>query len=120
MSSDYQITGSVTQVYPSQSFPSGFVKREFVVTTEDEYPQPLKFEVLKEKCVLLDGITVGERVNVRFRIRGSVTKDGARYFVNLQAWTVDRLNAGNAAPSASDDEPLPREVPTGADDDMPF
>ena len=117
--SDYQITGSVTQVYPSQSFPSGFVKREFVVTTEDEYPQPLKFEVLKEKCALLDGITVGERVNVRFRIRGSVTKDGERYFVNLQAWAVDRLEMGNAAPSASD-EPFPSEPPPAADDDMPF
>lgn len=116
---DYQVTGSITQIYPSQSFPSGFVKREFVVTTEEEYPQPLKFEFLKEKCALLDALTIGERVTVKFRVRGSVTKDGQRYFVNLQAWQIDRLEMGNAAPSA-DDEPLPSQPPPGLDDDMPF
>jgi len=120
--SDFQITGSVTKIFPSQSFPSGFIKREFVVTTEDEYPQPLKFEVIKEKCALLDALTAGERVNVRFRIRGAlVPKDGLeRYFVNLQAWAVDRLETGKAAPVAADDEPPLREAPPLADDDMPF
>lgn len=115
---DYQITGAITQISPEQSFPSGFVKREFVVTTEEEYPQPLKFEFIKERCALLDGVNIGERVNVRFRIRGSVTKDGARYFVNLQAYQLERLEGGHAEPAAHDDEPLPAELP--GDDDMPF
>ena len=33
-----------------QSFPSGFTKREFVVTTAaDKYPQDLKFEIVKDE-----------------------------------------------------------------------
>ena len=114
---DYHVTGSVTHVYPSQSFPSGFVVREFVVTIDDEYPQPLKFEVIKEKCVLLDALAVGERVGVKFRLRGSVTKDGLRYFNKLQAYQIERLDGG-AAPA--DDEPPPMQPPPGIDDEMPF
>ena len=115
---DYQITGSVTQVYPAQSFPSGFVKREFVVTTEEEYPQPLKFEVYKEKCAMLDTLATGARITVKFNIRGSVTKDGQRYFVNLQAWQIEHLDPGAATPG--NDEPPIMEPPPAADDEMPF
>jgi len=115
---DYQITGSITQIYPAQSFPSGFVVREFVVTTEEDYPQPLKFEVYKEKCAMLDAFKAGERVTVKFRLRGSVTKDGARYFNKLSAWQVDHLEAG--AGSYPEDEPPMMQPPPAADDEMPF
>jgi len=115
---DYQITGSILQIYPAQNFPSGFVVREFVVTTEEDYPQPLKFEVYKERCAMLDAFTTGERVTVKFRLRGSVTKDGSRYFNKLSAWQVDRLEAGAGA--LPEDEPPMMQPPPAADDEMPF
>ena len=50
----YQLEGSIKLISPAQTFPSGFVKREFVVTTDDQYPQDIKLELTKEKCALLD------------------------------------------------------------------
>ena len=44
-----QITGVITLINPTQTFDSGFQKREFVVTTKEQYPQDLKFELLKDK-----------------------------------------------------------------------
>ena len=117
---DYQTTGSILQIYPAKSFPSGFVVREFVVTTEDEYPQSLVFEVIKEKCALLDSLVVGERVNVKFRIRGSATKDGQRFFNKLSVWQIDRLETGPATAAPGDDEPPMMQPPPGMDDEMPF
>jgi hypothetical protein len=110
----YDITGSVKLVSEVQTFPSGFSKREFVVQTEDDYPQPLKFECVKEKCALLDRLAVNDRVRVLFRIRGNAGKDGLRYFVSLQAFQVDKIEPDGSS-VAVDDAPPPAE-----DDPMPF
>jgi len=110
----YDITGSVKLISEVQTFPSGFSKREFVVQTEDDYPQPLKFECVKEKCALLDHLAANDRVRVLFRIRGNASKDGSRYFVSLQAYQVDKVEVDGSSVSA-DDAPPPSE-----DDPMPF
>lgn len=54
----YEMTGAVKVVMDEVTFPSGFNKREFVVTTEDDrYPQDIKFETVKEKTALLTLLT---------------------------------------------------------------
>jgi single-strand DNA-binding protein len=63
-------------------FESGFTKREFVVSTEEMYPQDVKFELLKDKCSILDQYQVGDTVRVSFNIRGSLWQN--KYFTNLQ------------------------------------
>ena len=37
-----EITGKVKVIMDMQSFDSGFTKREFVVTTKEQYPQDIK------------------------------------------------------------------------------
>jgi hypothetical protein len=79
-----------------QTFDSGFTKREFVVEVEDgNYPQMVKFECVRDKVELVDGLSVGDRVKVRFDIRGNEWKD--RYFVNLSAWKIEKVEEGAAA-----------------------
>lgn len=86
----YEMVGSVKVVEDTQTFSSGFSKREFVVTTEDKYPQDVKFEATKEKIEMVDRLKVGDRIKVSFNIRGNEYK--GRYYVNLQAWKIE--NAG--------------------------
>ena len=53
----YDMTGTVKVIMDQQTFESGFTKREFVVTTDDDrYPQDIKFECVKDKCALLDEV----------------------------------------------------------------
>lgn len=88
-----------------QTFGSGFTKREFVVTTaHDKYPQDLKFEIVKDKCALLDSFEQGQEVVVNFDIRGNEYQ--GRYYVNLSCWKIQPANgqssetpAGNVAPA---------------------
>jgi single-strand DNA-binding protein len=108
----YEMTGSVKVIFEPMVFPSGFTKREFVLTMDDDYPQDIKFACIKEKCSLLDNIAVGERVKVNFRIRGNLFKE--RYFVDLQAFRIDKLEADGSSISYDegidvplDDPPLP-------------
>ena len=103
----YEVTGAVKMIAEQQTFPSGFTKREFVLTTEEDYPQNLKIECIKDRCSLLDGLKEGDRITVRFNIRGS--EYNGRYFVNLQAWRIAKPDAEAAGgkPHAEDDlEPV--------------
>ena len=103
----YETAGKLKWIGTTQSFASGFTKREFVVTTAaDKYPQDLKFEVVKDKCPLLDPFELGQDVQVSFDIRGN--EYNGKYFVNLACW---KIQAGGApsGPSAGAREPSARQ-----------
>ena len=125
----YETSGKLKWIGDVQSFPSGFTKREFVVTTAtDKYPQDLKFEIVKDKCALLDPFEVGQDVDVSFDIRGN--EYNGKYFVNLSCWKIQVAGAAGvppaqarrAAPSAAaaSSEPSPEDLRSGGDfDDEP-
>ena len=103
----YETAGKLKWIGTTQSFASGFTKREFVVTTAaDKYPQDLKFEVVKDKCPLLDPFELGQDVQVSFDIRGN--EYNGKYFVNLACW---KIQAGGApsGPSGGAREPSARQ-----------
>ena len=83
----YELTGAIRLIHDTQTFASGFAKREFVVETGDKYPQLIKLECVKDKTADLDKISVNDVVNVSFDIRGSGYKE--RHYVNLVAWKVE-------------------------------
>lgn len=116
----YDLTGTVKTVLDQKTFDSGFTKREFVVTTEDDkFPQEIIFECVKDRVALLDNVTPGQRLKVTFDLRGNEYK--GRWFVNLTAW---RLEPADGAADASFDAGPPvdqLEPPAEEDvDDMPF
>ncbi len=130
----FETAGNIKVINDTQSFPSGFTKREFVVTTSKEkYPQDLKFEVVKDKCSLLDGFKEGQEVQVTFDIRGN--EYNGKYYVSLSCWKIQGGDA-SAEPSRSSGSPAsssratPSAEPSMADlrkdddfdddDDVPF
>jgi single-strand DNA-binding protein len=124
----YEASGKIKLISDTQTFPSGFSKREFVVTTADsKYPQDLKFEVVKDKCEILDRYKEGQEVQVNFDIRGN--EYNGKYYVNLSCW---KLSGGGGegggggeydqtVPDAA--EPSPEDLRKENDfddDDIPF
>jgi len=112
----YELEGTVKVVMETQTFGSGFTKREFVVTTDEKFPQDVKFECVKERTALLDPLGKGDRVKVGFYIRGNEYKE--RYYVNLNASKVDKLDGGEAEAGAV--APGEAPYPTADDTDIPF
>jgi len=119
------LTGKIKLIKDEQSFASGFTKKEFVVTTEEQYPQDIQFELIKDKTSLISNYNVGDNIKVHFNIRGSEYQ--GRYFVNLQAWRLESAIAGSAAaasaPSyaaASAPAPVAPSFDATVDDDLPF
>ncbi len=126
----YEAAGKIKVINETQSFPSGFSKREFVVTTaHDKFPQDLKFEIVKDKCPLLDAFDVGQDVQVSFDIRGN--EYNGKYFVNLSCWKIQAANGGEPSRAPREpvreqgsrtSEPSPSDLRNEQDfdDDVPF
>lgn len=120
----FEMKGKIKVMMDEQRFDSGFYKREFVVTTQEQYPQDIKFELMKEKTEMLNGLSVGDEVLVRFDVRGR--EWNGNYYVNLNAWKLE-ANAAAAPASgggAPESAPLPSAEPIDLsaedDDDLPF
>jgi hypothetical protein len=98
----YEATGKIKLISDTQNFPSGFSKREFVVTTGDgKYPQDLKFEIVKDKCAILDNYKEGSDVKVSFDIRGN--EYNGKYYVNLSCWKLEGGSGGGSGGGRNDD-----------------
>ncbi|MBL9159588.1 MAG: DUF3127 domain-containing protein [Verrucomicrobiales bacterium] len=93
MAQSFEMEGTVKVIEDIQSFASGFTKREFVIEVEDgKFPQSIKFECVKDKTALIDQFQIGDPVKVFFDIRGNEYK--GKYYVNLNAWKLERPGAG--------------------------
>ncbi len=129
MSDRLQMAGTVKEVLETMTFASGFSKRDFVVTDDDDkYPQDILFEVVKDKCAELDTLQPGQRVTVHYNLRGRYNEKSGRYFNSLQAWRIESGEAGHAAPQPAATPPEPvgagaeQHDPQAADgaDNLPF
>jgi len=110
MANGYDTEGKIHLINEIQTFNSGFTKREFIVEVQDgQYPQMLKFECIKDKTSLTDGFQVGDEVKVYFDLRGN--EYNGRYFVNLNAWKVEKSGAGGGGGG--------QNLPAGPIDDGP-
>ena len=104
----YELEGKIKVMFETMTFNSGFTKREFVVTTEDKYPQDIKLQCVKEKIEILDAVQVGEKVKVSFDLRGNEYKE--RYYVDLQAWRVEKVDGESGGSGAGDKPPVPAMI----------
>ena len=124
-----ELQGTVKKLFEIQTFPSGFQKREMVLLTQEQYPQPVKIEFLSDNISLLDNIVEGEVVKVSINIRGrewTNPQGEVVYFNSITGWRVEKGNVPQAEPTqpimpkgASTNQPNEDDVFT-EDDDLPF
>ena len=87
----YTIQGKITEIKDEQIITPSFKKREFVITTNEQYPQDVLLEFTQDKCDELNKANIGQEVKVDFNLRGRkwVNPDGeSKYCNTLQAWRI--------------------------------
>jgi uncharacterized protein DUF3127 len=123
------IVGSILEISDVQQIKESFRKREFVVeyTDNPQYPEFIKFELIQDKCALLDAYKVGDKVSVHFNLKGRkwTDREGTiKYFNSLQAWRVEVEGStqANSAPEAAPIEGLtePEWTSDDKEDNLPF
>ena len=127
MSNKYEMQGTVTEVFPTQTIGSkGFQKREFRIRekSESNWPNIVAFMLTKDKCSLADSIQEGAEVNVHFNISGRIWDKGdgspTRCFCENQCWKIDILKKGKPAKPMPDVAEPPSDVDISDNDDLPF
>ena len=123
-----ELTGTLVKFYETKSFPSGFSIQEFVVRTDERYPQEILVQAAKEKIDVLKNFKENDVVKVKFNLRGR--EYNGRHFVSLDMWTMDIAAAGNTSasnPSTMGNSAAPAPAPVMNDnpsnndgDDLPF
>lgn len=129
MAAIYEYTGVVEKILPTQTFASGFSKRDIVVTddvgTETKWPNHIAFTFKKDAASMLEKVQEKQRVKIRFAIDGrewTNPQGQVKYFTDLTGLNLEVLNADG---SSTEPVPAPAEPDfdaAGADalDDMPF
>ncbi|MFZ0488724.1 MAG: DUF3127 domain-containing protein [Salegentibacter sp.] len=121
-----EVQGKIKLIGETKTFGSnGFRKREMVVTTEEQYPQPILVEFVQDKTDLLNNFKVGQAVKIGINLRGRewVSPQGeTKYFNSVQGWRIENLESqapGQTAPPPDNFEPA-SDLNEEDFDDLPF
>jgi hypothetical protein len=131
----FELTGNLIEIFPTQTFSKGFKKREFVIEIGDKYPKKIIFQLMQEKCNIIDAFSIGDEINVSFNISGRDWTDRTgttKYFNSLEVWKI--VGTGNKAAHTADDQEFDSIFEDGeqlakpkaevsidfSDDDLPF
>jgi hypothetical protein len=103
------ISGKLIEKFDTQQITDSFQKREFVIEYSDNgrYSDFIKFELIQDKCNLVDDYEINDHLEVHFNLKGRKWKapDGEiKYFNTLNAWRLNRVSSDNPA---IDDTPPP-------------
>lgn len=116
----YQATGRLHKIFDTEQKSASFSAREFVVEVADgKFPQMIKFQLVQDKCTLIDDYKEGDEISVEFDLRGREWND--KYFTNLNAW---RLGKADGQSDSQQEPPAAASAPLASnddfDDDIPF
>jgi len=121
-----ELSGKIKKLLETQTFPSGFRKKEMVITTQEQYPQDILIEFTQDKIDLLNPLQVGDDVKISINIRGRewINPEGvAKYFNSISGWRIEKAGAnGPAMNEYADMPPVSQDYLKGGDDpdDLPF
>lgn len=126
----FEVEGKLYRKFDTEQKSASFQAREFVLEVPDgNYPQLIKFQLVQDRCNLLDVFSEGDFLKVSFDLRGR--EWNGKYLTNLNAWKLDRsAGAGDqhqatpAGGQALPPDPFPRndgDAPAPQNvDDLPF
>ena len=100
-----KLEGQLKKKFETQNITASFQKREFVITTQEQYPQDILLELTQDKVTLLDKYNEGDLISVDINVRGRewINPEGVvKYFNTLQAWKIWELGKeGNSQSTGS-------------------
>lgn len=120
----FEIEGKLFKKFDTESKSAKFQARDLVIEIADgQYPQFIKFQLVQDRCSLLDDYNEGEQIKVHFDLRGR--EWNGKYFTNLNAWRLEKVGDAEApvtaTAAAEDSFPSAADEPSiEVNDDLPF
>ncbi len=129
----FNITGTLKVKFDEQKVSERFRKRDFVIQeNSSQYPQMISFQLVQDRCNLVDNFNAGDEIRVFFNLRGREWKSPqgeTKYFNTIEAWKIEpansapqqtagisNSNSNSASPVSAPDT----SFSSGESDDLPF
>lgn len=123
-----EVSGKVFRILNEQKGTSAggkdWVKQDFVIETEDQYPKKIAITAMGDKIVpSVKGLKLGQLVTVHINIESREYQD--KWFSNVNAWRIDKLDGNStptneSAPSTTSTKTSKTTISSNDDDDLPF
>jgi hypothetical protein len=122
-----EITGKLLTKLPQQSGQGKngtWIKQDFIIETQEQFPKKVCISVLGEKTKDLDALAIGDTLKAGINVESR--EFNGKWYTDVKAWKIDKQGATQRNDSApiSTDESLPpfldpsnKFEPT---DDLPF
>ncbi len=119
----FEVEGKLIKKFDTENKTDSFQAREFVIEiSSGKYPQFIKFQLVQDRCPLVDDYNEGDMLKVFFDLRGREWQ--GKYFTNLNAWKIENGAVAEAPqqPATVDNFPTAEDTPMAeaTDDDLPF
>jgi len=121
----FEVEGKLHKKFDTENKTDSFQAREFVIeVSSGSYPQLVKFQLVQDRCSIIDDYEEGQMIKVHFDLRGR--EWNGKYFTNLNAWRVEQPAAADVpapqTPASGESFPAANDEPAsdGFDDDLPF
>jgi len=124
----FEITGRIIDILPVNQVSDKFRKREFVIERKETggpavFIDYIKFQLVQDKCDLINESFLNEEVKVSFNIKGNRwEREGkVNYFTNLDAWKIEKASSQNKDQDINSRKTL-EDIPPENDEmsDLPF
>ncbi len=89
-----KVSGKVVQVNPVQTVGANNFKKAsiWIETNEDQYPQTIEIEFIKEKADEIQSIEVGSELTVQINLKGRIWENNEgvkKCFNTIQGWKYE-------------------------------
>ena len=111
-----EVQGKIKIIRETQTYGT-FRKREYVIVTDEQYPQTINLELHQDKCSLIDKYKVGEDIKTSINLRGKewINPEGvAKYFNSIVGWRIELVETAPITAQA------PAKQLEEVKDDLPF
>ena len=108
-----QVSGTLKAISPQQQFGDKFVKRAFVIETDEKYPQTIQLELHNSAVDLIDDYRIGQGVECEINLRGRAWENPqgeTKYFNTIVCWKIKLIRGAVSETATADLE----------DDEIPF
>lgn len=122
------LKGVIKLIKPIQQISATFSKREFVIETQEQYPQSIQLELQGDRVDIIDSFAEGQEVECHIGIKGRlwVSPQGEdKYFNTIVCWRITASSSESTAPTFEpvNDQgfsPIPNLGKEEEDDNLPF
>ena len=94
-----QITGIIKVIKPIQQVSATFSKREFVIETQEQYPQTIQLELHGDRVDIIESFTEGQEVECHINLRGrswTNPQGEEKFFNTIVCWKIQLPNTNSA------------------------